>query len=331
MYNSARMLLSIAGVCLGLLLLIGGGTLFVRGASELAAAWGVSPMIVGLTIVGFGTSSPELVVNVLGALKGETAIAFGNVVGSNISNLGLVLGLAAVIAPIGIHSNIVRREVPLLLLATTMMMVMALDGYLECTTGVIGRSDSIILLLMFCVFLYITAIDLIRSRQSDQLLIEISKSPIVKENTKTAISGLLLIAGAALLFGGGEITVRNGSSLATHLGISATIIGLFVVAIGTSMPELVTSIIAALRNESDLALGNVVGSNIFNGLFVLPVSGLISPIAIPEGGVGDLAFSWLFAAALLPIFIMGKARLGRIVGALFVGAYIAYAIYRIAA
>lgn len=322
-------MLSFAAVCLGLLLLIGGGGLLVRGASEIAAKFGISPMIVGLTIVGFGTSAPELVVNTMGALRGETALAFGNVIGSNISNLGLVLGVSALISPIALQGAVVRREVPYLLLATTMITVMALDGFLEGQASTIGRSDAIVMLLMFCIFIYITAIDFLRSAQSDQILLDIADSPVINPAPTGRASWLLVVAGCGLLFAGGEFTVRGGSALAQLFGVSPTIIGLFVVAIGTSMPELVTSITAALRRESDLALGNVIGSNIFNSLLVLPISSLISHIPIPDGGVGDLMVSWAFTAVLIPIFFIGRAILGRVEGVLFLLAYCAYAVYRI--
>jgi cation:H+ antiporter len=324
-------MLEFAGVALGILLLLAGGTLVVRGASEIAERLGVSPMIVGLTIVGFGTSAPELVVNVLGAINGETALAFGNVAGSNVANLGVVLGLAALIAPITIQGDLVRREVPLLLLGTTVLTVMALDGPLEGATPLIDRIDSIVLLLLFGVFIYITAMDVIRAQESDKLLLDLAERSSLTTLPKGHLSWIMLAVGGAMLFIGGELTVRNGSSLAEGFGISPAIIGLFVVAVGTSMPELVTSIVAALRGESDLALGNVVGSNIFNALFVLPISGLIAPIPIPDGGIGDLAVSWVFAALLIYFFVVGRARLGRPAGALFVAAYFAYATYRIMA
>lgn len=286
-------------------------------------------MVVGLTIVGFGTSAPELVVNILGVLQGETALAFGNVIGSNISNLGLVLGLAAVIAPIQLQSGVVRREVPLLLLGTTMMTVMALDGPLEGQAAAIGRGDSLVLLLTFCIFIYIIAMDYVRDRKSDQLFIDIDHSEKFKSVSGGKLCWLFIIAGFAMLFVGGEFTVRNGSALASQFGVSPTIIGLFVVAVGTSMPELVTSVIAAMRRESDLALGNVVGSNLFNSLLVLPASGLVGSIPIPDGGVGDLVLSWLLAAVLIPIFFIGNACLGRVAGVGFLLVYLAYAGFRI--
>ncbi len=322
-------MVSFLGIAVGIALLIGGGALLVRGASEIAAGFGISPMVVGLTIVGFGTSSPELVVNLIGAFQGATGLAFGNVIGSNISNLGLVLGAAAIMSPIAIHGEVVRRELPLLLLATTMMTVMALDGPLEGGPAVLGRTDAVILMLMFCIFIYITALDLMRIRRKDALLAEIDESVIIVTPARGRFSWLLVAGGFVLLFFGGELTVRNGVAFASQIGISTTVVGLFVVAVGTSMPELVTSIIAAVRRESDLALGNVIGSNIFNSLMVLPTSGVIAQIPVPSGGVSDLVFSWLLAAALIPIFFFGKAYLGRISGAAFLTAYFAYAAVRI--
>jgi len=322
-------MLSFIGIVSGVALLIVGGALLVRGASEIAAGWGISPMVVGLTIVGFGTSSPELVVNVIGAFKGATALAFGNVVGSNISNLGLVLGAAALVSPIAIHSDVIRRELPLLLLATTMIAVMALDGPLEGMPAVISRTDAVILMLMFCIFIYITALDLIRVRREDPLLAGIEQSSIVTAPPMGRFRWLLIIGGFSLLFVGGEITVRNGIIFATQLGVSEAIVGLFVVAVGTSMPELVTSMIAAARRESDLALGNIIGSNIFNSLMVLPASGAIAQIPVPPGGLSDLILSWLMAAALIPIFLFGKAYLGRITGSVLLIVYFGYAVVRI--
>ena len=324
-------MLVFAGILLGILLLLGGGALLVKGASQIASSYGVSPMIVGLTIVGFGTSSPELVVNIIGASQGASGIAFGNVVGSNISNLALVLGASALISPIAIQGVLVRRELPLLLLATTAVTVMALDGPLEGRSALIGRTDSIVLVLLFCIFIYISIVDLLRVSRDDPLLADISHSEIMRPTDSKRFSWLFVGAGFILLFVGGELTIKNGVAFASLLGISPTIVGLFVVAVGTSMPELVTSIIAAVRGESDLALGNVIGSNIFNTLMVLPVSGFIAPIAVPDGGIFDLVCSWILAAALIPVFFLKNAVLGRTIGAALLLAYAAYATYRIAA
>mgnify|MGYP001824273709 FL=1 len=320
---------SFLGIVVGLTLLIVGGGLLVTGASQLAARLGISPMIVGLTIVGFGTSAPELVVNIVGGLRGESALAFGNVIGSNISNLALVLGAAAMLQTIEIEGSVIRREVPLLLLVTTIMTVMAMDTVLEGGTARIGVSDAVVLLLLFTLFIYITVQDVVLSKKNDALLMEIEDSPLVVTESVSRYHWAFVIAGFVLLFVGGEMTVRYSVMFAGTLGVSTTLVGLFIVAIGTSLPELITSVIAAWRKESDLALGNILGSNVFNSLIVLPASALAGTVTIPKGGVQDLAVSWLFAAALIPIFLIGRARLGRTSGIMLLIAYAAYAFIRI--
>ncbi|MEJ2256913.1 MAG: hypothetical protein P8X98_07865 [Woeseiaceae bacterium] len=295
-------MLSLVGIVAGLVLLLLGGAALVGGASQLAARLGVPPMVVGLTIVGFGTSAPELVVNIVGGLRGESALAFGNVVGSNISNLALVLGAAAILQKIEIHGR-----------------------------AQIDQSDAVVLILLFAIFIHITAQDMLLARQSDALFDEVADYPLVKSGAKRRFLWAYIVAGFVLLFIGGELTVRYASAFAVHVGLSTTVIGLFVVAVGTSLPELVTSVMAAWRRESDLALGNILGSNVFNSLIVLPVSALIDNVAIPEGGVQDLIVSWVLAAVLVPIFYFGNQSLGRISGSLLVIAYFTYAIIRITA
>ncbi len=321
---------SFLGIVFGLTLLIVGGGLLVTGASQLAARFGVSPMIVGLTIVGFGTSAPELVVNIIGGLREASALAFGNVIGSNISNLALVLGAAAMLQSIEIEGSVIRREVPLLLLITTIMTVMALDTVLEGGTAHIGVSDAVVLLLLFTLFIYITVQDVVLTKEDDALLTEIEESSMVVTEAVSRFHWAYVIAGFALLFVGGEMTVRYSVAFAAALGVSMTLIGLFVVAIGTSLPELITSVIAAWRKESDLALGNILGSNVFNSLIVLPASALVAgSVVIPKGGVQDLAVSWLLAAALIPIFLIGRARLDRTIGFMLLSAYAVYAVIRV--
>ena len=322
-------MLSLAGIVGGIAVLILGGALLVRAASEIATRLQVSPIIVGLVIVGFGTSSPELVVNILGAATGESELAFGNAVGSNIANLGLILGITAFLFPITIQGSLVRRELPLLLLATTMITVLALDGPLEGRPAVIGRSDSFVLLLVFTVFVYVSVLDMIRVRQKDPLLSDIAHHANIVTPNEVRRPWPTLLGGFVLLFIGGEITIRSSVAFADSVGIPSAIVGLFIVSLGTSMPELVTSIIAALQKESDLALGNVVGSNIFNSLVVLPASGLIAKVNVPTGGIADLAMSWLLAAILIPIFFLGKGQLGRGIGATILLAYLAYAAIRL--
>jgi cation:H+ antiporter len=311
--------------------LVAGGASLVYGASQAATRMGISPMIVGLTVVSVGTSAPELIVNVTGALRGQTGLAFGNVVGSNIANIGLVLGVAAIVRPIALQGQAVLREVPLLLLVTTILTIMAMDSPIDHLPAMISRSDSLVMLALISIFIYFIVIDFIRSRQQGVFATQILESPIVIPDMHGRMSWklvFLILLGSALLYVGAEITVANSVSLASRLGVSTAIVGLLVVGVGTSVPELVASVIAALRGQSDLALGNIVGSNIFNILIVLPATGLIHVIEVPDGGVMDLIVSWLLAAALIPIFFHGEARLGRAWGAALVLAYCAYAATR---
>jgi cation:H+ antiporter len=318
-----RVLTSIALLTLGIALLLAGGTALVRGASGIAAGAGVSPLVIGLTVVAFGTSAPELVVNVIGALRAETDIAFGNVAGSNLANLGLVLGASALLTPIVLDGTLIRRELPLLLLGTSILLVLTLDEPLRQRPAVIDRSDGAVLLLVFTIFLYVTIVDVLRRRRDPLLRDALERSPAARSSTGSAV--LLTLAGVVGLTGGGQLTIDHGSILAARTGVPPTVIGLFVVAVGTSLPELVTSIVAATRREADLCVGNVVGSNLFNSLFVLPISALIHPLPVPRGGVGDLVLSFLFAAALLPIFYFGRTRMSRGAGAMLVTAYLGYA------
>ncbi len=324
-------MVTVGAIFIGIVLLLAGGIALVHGASQIAGRLGVPPMVVGLTVVAFGTSMPELVVNMIGASRGATELAFGNVVGSNVANLALVLGAAAMIRPIDIQGKLVQRELPLLLLATAVATAMSIDGFLDGTVAMISRSDAVVLLFIFGLFLYITVFDFVRSRTTDPLFVNIMSNPLVASEPVGRFSALIAVAGIVLLYVGGEVTVRHSVELAERLEVSSAIVGLFVVAVGTSMPELVTSIVAAARGESDLALGNIVGSNLFNTLLVLPVSGLLSPVIIPYGGISDLILSLVFAASLIPIFVFGKARLGRAVGAVFLAVYFAWAIVRVTA
>jgi cation:H+ antiporter len=323
--------MTIALLLAGLTLLLLGGGALVSGASSLATRWGVSPLVVGLTIVAFGTSAPELVVNILGALRNETALAFGNVVGSNLANLGLVLGAAALIKPFGIQSQIVRRELPLLMLVTCILAVMTLDRVLHGGEPVLTRSDGLILLLLFSIFAYIAVSDFLRGDEDalfDEVR-EVEASIPVHDRERPAWDWIRVGGGLAALALGGHLTIQNGSALAMDLGVSPVIIGMLVVAIGTSLPELVTSIIAAMRNEADLCVGNVVGSNIFNALFVLPISALVRPLPIPYFITVDVFVSLAFAVALVGIFLWREARMGRIAGAIFIASYVAYMAYRV--
>ncbi|MEZ5567555.1 MAG: calcium/sodium antiporter [Halioglobus sp.] len=314
----------------GLALLLAGGTALVSGASSVASRLGVPPLVIGLTVLAFGTSSPELVVNIIGALRGETALAFGNVAGSNLTNIGLVLGLAALVKPVSIEGSIVRREIPLLLLGTSVLIVMMLDAPLLGEPARLDAADALILLLLFTVFAYTTAGDVLFKSQ-DPLLENVREI----EDTLPHAQGMSLGAGIALIVTGitglgfgGHMTIVHGAAMATALGVPPVIIGMLIVGVGTSLPELVTSVIAAMKNESDLCVGNVVGSNIFNALIVLPASALVHPLPIPEGGVLDICLSLLFAAIIIPVFLYGERRMERKTGAAFILVFVGYMSFR---
>ncbi len=298
----------------------------VRGASGLAAGYGVPPLVVGMTVVAFGTSAPELVVNVVGSVSGETALAFGNIMGSNLANLALVLGVAAVITPIALRGQIIRRELPLLLLASAVLFVLTLDHPLRRLAPVLDRSDAIVMLLLFGIFIYITVLDFLRQLQ-DPLITTLDDLPIASHLEKKA-NWILVILGIAGLALGAKLTIDSGSELAAAMGVSPVIVGMLVVAIGTSLPELVTSIFAALKGDADLCVGNVIGSNIFNLMFVLPISALIKPLAVPAGGSLDIFTTLVFSFALIPVFIVGRKMMNRSIGVLFLLAYAAYMLVR---
>ena len=313
------------GILLGIALLIAGGTALVAGASKVASRFGISPMIIGLTIVGFGTSAPELVVNIMGAITGQSELAFGNVIGSNISNLGLVLACAAFIRAIDIQGAVVYREVPLLLLITTVMTVMALDGLLDGEAPYFSRSDGVVLLLLFLIFLYMTVRDVLTAEEDDALMTEAAMVPLAAASAnRFVIDWLLVPAGLVLLFIGGKWTVDFSVKFAELVGVPTSIVGLFVVAIGTSMPELVTSIIAALRRESDLALGNIIGSNIFNIGAIMGVTGLIIPVPVSHIMIERDMWVMLAAAVALTVICFARITTGKIIGALMFAAYVIY-------
>ena len=301
----------------------------VRGASGLAEDYGVPPLVVGLTVVAFGTSSPELVVNVLGALKGQSELAFGNITGSNLANLGLVLGSAAIITPMSLQGKIIRRELPLLLLGTTVLLSMTLDPLLRGERSFIDRSDGLIMLLLFGIFIYLTVADFMR-QDHDPLVATIDGLNIVSHAEKRT-NWLLVFGGVIGLAIGGQLTIVHGSDLAESLGVPPVIVGMLVIAVGTSLPELITSVFAALKGEADLCVGNVIGSNIFNCLFVLPISALVNPLMVPEGGGLDILVSLIFAFFLIPIFIFGRGIMNRQFAILLVIAYLAYKAFRVTA
>ena len=295
----------------------------MRGATGLAHSYGVPPLLVGLTIVAFGTSAPELMVNVVGAFKEQTDIAFGNIAGSNLANLGLVLGGTALMSGLNLNDQIIKRDIPLLLLASLATIIMILDPMLRGQVSTLDLSDGLILLLLFCIFMYMTFKDLSESGGAEE-----SRTGSSFWDTKS-VNWSLVAIGAVGLAAGGEMVITHGVALAAILGVSSTIIGIGLVAIGTSLPELVTSIIAALKKEADLCVGNIVGSNIFNLLLVLPTTAIIYPIKTDARAALDIGVSLALAALLIVIFLLNNRVMGKSVGALFLLGYFFYMGYRI--
>ncbi|MEN4010611.1 MAG: calcium/sodium antiporter [Chloroflexota bacterium] len=307
----------------GLVLLIAGGEALVRGSSRLAAALGVSPLIIGLTVVAFGTSSPELAVSILASLSGQGNIAIGNVIGSNIFNILFILGISALIAPLVVSQQLVRLDVPLMVIVSLAVLLFALDGRYT-------RLEGLVLVLGLAG--YIALLFRISRRETREVQDEYAQeyAPTRRSTPRDTLVNLALVGGGlGLLVLGSRWLVDGAVTVAYALGVSDLIIGLTIVAAGTSMPEVVTSIIAALRGERDIAVGNVVGSNLFNLLSVFGLTILVTPggIEVPPGVVNfDLPVMTAVAFACLPIFFAGR-RIGRWKGGLFLGYYIAYTLF----
>ena len=307
---------------IGLGLLIAGGDLLVRGAAALARRFGIAPVIVGLTVVAFGTSTPELVVNLAAALRGESHIGFGNVVGSNVANVGLLLAAASLWVPVTVHLTLVRREIPMLGLASALALVLGVDRWTGGEADRFARADGLVLLMIFGVFLYYTIGDALGARREPETTPGMDGSAGASGLGGWAIAGLVL-GGVGLLIGGGELTVRGAVHIAQVIGLSEKVIGLTLVAVGTSLPELATTLVAARRGRSDFAVGNVVGSNIYNVLFIWGLTVTIAPAELPAGGAIDLAVMVAFGLVLMPM-TMTQSRLGRLEAAALLAGYAAY-------
>lgn len=324
------MVLNLLLLFVGLAALLGGGDLLVRSASALAKNFGVPPIVIGLTVVAFGTSAPELSINVLAAVQGNTEISFGNIIGSNIANIGLILGISALIRPLAIKSVVIMREIPMMILASFLALIAGMDTLLRDHSNVFDRSEGIIFLLIFCVFLFYTIGDVLRNRKRDPLLQQVRKVSEKRSFNKTLLNFLLFVTGLILLVFGGKVTVDAAVAVAELLEVPKVIIGLTIVAIGTSLPELVTSGIATWKGQTDIAIGNVVGSNIFNLLLVNGVCATILPIPVPaSGGESDLFMMLFLSLLLLPLCVTHKKTIVRWEGLLLLLLYIVFNVWRI--
>jgi cation:H+ antiporter len=316
----------------GLAGLIAGAELLVRGASRLALALGISPLVVGLTVVAFGTSAPEMAVSVGAVIAGRTDLALGNAVGSNIFNVLLILGLAALVAPLAVHVQVIRQEAPIMLGAAVLLIVLCLDG-------VIGGFDGALL----CGLMLAYTAFLVRQARAqppsthDQYAAGLPAAAAGDWRSRRAVQVLMIVAGLALLVGGSDALVRAAVAFARVFGVSEVVIGLTIVAAGTSLPEVATSVAAALKGERDIAVGNVVGSCVFNllavvGLGALAAVGSSQPgLPVPSAVLNfDLWVMLAVFLACLPVFMTGR-EIARWEGALFLAYYAAYVCYLILA
>lgn len=304
------MLKAVILLVLGFVLLIKGADWFVDGAAGIAARFGIPQLVIGLTIVAMGTSAPEAAVSITAALSGSAGITIGNVVGSNIMNILVILGIASIITAIVVQKSTVRYEIPFMLFVMLALMVLGMLG------GTVSRLDGIILWVLFIIYLV-------------YLFMMAKKGTSEEEEEKVRplwLQIIMLIVGAACIVFGSDLTVDNASIIASKLGMEDRLIGLTIVAFGTSLPELVTSITAARRNKADIAIGNIVGSNIFNVLFVVGTTALITPVAFRTSFVIDSIVS-VVAGILLWIGVVKDHKLKRPMGIVMVLAYAAYFVY----
>ncbi|MBX3001014.1 MAG: calcium/sodium antiporter [Caldilineaceae bacterium] len=308
----------------GLVLLIVGAELLVRGASRLAAAIGISPLIIGLTVVAFGTSSPEMVVSIQSSLGGNPNLALGNVVGSNIFNVLFILGVSAIITPLIVSQQLIRLDVPIMVAVSALTWIFALNGAIDRWEGVI----------LFLLIIAYTVFSVYMSRREGKAIQDEYAEAFGVPDTKRSnlpLNLVLVAAGLGTLILGSRWLVESAITFAEVLGVSDLVIGLTIVAAGTSLPEVATSIMASIKGERDIAIGNVVGSNIFNLMAVLGLSATVSPVGVtvaPSALALDIPVMLAVAVICLPIFFTGS-RLSRWEGMIFLGYYVAYTAYLI--
>ena len=318
------MLLPVLAIIGGLILLIWSADRFIDGAAATANHFGMSQLLIGIVIVGFGTSAPEMIVSSLSALNGNPGIALGNAYGSNITNIALILGTTALITPLAVNSQILRLELPILILITALSAALIYDAE-------ITRSDAVILLITFATYMIWTVWHDLKNK-SDSLAADVQQEFATQAKMSVKVAVLWIFIGLLLLIGSSQLLVWGAVEVARYFGVSDLIIGLTIVAVGTSLPEFASSVVAARKGEADLAVGNIVGSNLFNALAVVGIAGVISPMQVePEVFTRDMSVMTLVTVALL-IFGYGISRknarrITRFEGFLFLTSYIAYTLY----
>ncbi|MBU2494052.1 MAG: calcium/sodium antiporter [Bacteroidetes bacterium] len=302
---------------IGLVLLVGGAEGLIRGGSSLALSFGVSPLIIGLTLVAFGTSSPELVVSIKAAVEGNADISLGNVIGSNIANIGLILGIAVLIQPVAVRLQIVKKEIPIMIGFTLLFFVVLL------LINVINIFIGIFFLLLLLIY---TSYGIYISRKEEKSVS--AEEMHVGKRLNTWLALLLALGGLAFLAFGADLFLKGAVELAKRMGVSDIVIGLTIVAVGTSLPELFTTVYAAIKKEADIALGNVVGSNIFNILGIIGVASVVNPIQTSSIKLIDLSMMLIFSIA---VFVVSKTglKIQRTEGIILLSVYLAYVYYLI--
>lgn len=322
-------------IILGLAMIIIGANFLVEGSSRIASRFGISDIVIGMTIVAIGTSAPEMVVSFLGAMKGSVGLSVGNILGSNICNILLIIGLSSIIYPMTVSRINVNRDMQFMLLSTVVLFIISLDAQIETLTiddqmtgNVISRTEGLVLLLFFLVFMFYSVASAKRheslGKGSDANVEE--EKPAVKKNF--LISLVMFIGGLAVLIWGGNILVDNAATLARAKGVSDTLIGATIIAIGTSLPELAASVMAACRKKVGIAIGNVIGSNIFNVFLILGGCATVTPL--PLASVNHVHFIFLLLATLLFLVSARTSfKIRRIEGLLLFALYILYIIVTI--
>jgi cation:H+ antiporter len=313
--NEIQIALYIIGGSIGLFV---GAEVLVRGASSLAIRLGISPLVVGLTVVAFATSSPELVVSIKAAIEGNPGIIVGNVVGSNICNIALILGVAAMISPMSVKTQVIKREIPIMIIVSVILLLILVDD-------TITRVEGVFLVIGIITYIILGYKYSIKEKDNIEVIKEFEEI-IPKSPYKIWKSLIFMLAGLGLLVLGSNLFVDGAVAIAEKFGVSQAVIGLTIVAFGTSLPELTTSIVASFKNENDIAIGNAVGSNVFNILSVLGISSLVRPIAGTGITMVDLSIMMFFTILILPLSIT-KFTLRRWEGALLFCGYLTYMIY----
>lgn len=335
-----KMLLDVVLLLVGFVLLIKGADYFVEGSAAIAKRFNIPGVVIGLTIVAMGTSAPELAVSVSAGLSGSNALAISNVIGSNLFNLIVVLGVCAILSPVAVEKGILKRDFPFSLLATVLVGIFIADqairGFVNGmqggateygvvftgdhmpAAGILQRWEALILLAVFVVYMYITVHSALKNREAGD---DIEALPVWK-------SIMFIVLGAAAIVGGGQLVVNSAKSIALTCGMSETLVGLTIVAIGTSLPELVTSIVASKKGQNGMAVGNVVGSNIFNLLMILGISCTLHPIVVGFESLIDISILFVVSIVIL-LFCKSKGKITRSEGVFMVLLYVAYTAYAI--